>query len=155
MIGEPIIVTPALVAETRAFLREKGQLQPCGHEGVVLWLGAVSGRAVETIVIPKQETGFNYFDVSLVERKRLAHALAGTGQIVLAQVHSHPHEAWHSPVDDERALPRRVGSLSLVVPDHGRRPGLQDGAAMFVLDPDGQWLRGSLDLLMIRAPSDE
>lgn len=155
MIVDPIFVPPIVVAETQAFLREQGELMPCGHEGVVLWLGHVASRAVETMVIPEQETDYLSFDVSLEERQRIAQAIAGTGRSVLAQVHSHPHEAWHSLVDDERALPRRIGSLSLVVPDQGRRPELHDGAALFVLDPDGRWVRCSVDVLVIGTPNDD
>ena len=34
----------------------------------------------------------------------------------MAQVHSHPGEAFHSPADDRWAIPRQVGALSIVLP---------------------------------------
>lgn len=145
---EPLRVPGAIVAATRQFLRDKGEELPEGHEGVVLWLGISDSGRVDEMVIPQQETTRLSFDVPLAERQRIARSLAGTGRVVLAQVHSHPSEAFHSLVDDERALPRRVGALSLVVPDQGRGPTLLVGAALYVLEADGTWASAPLGLIV-------
>jgi hypothetical protein len=149
MIEDPIVVPLSVVVETQRFLREKGTALPDGHEGVVLWLGRATARAIEAALIPEQETGHLYFDVPLSERQRIARDLAGTGRAILVQVHSHPNRAWHSPVDDERALPRRIGSLSLVIPDQARRRDLLDGAAVYKLSSDGRWVAVDLGLVAI------
>ena len=36
--------------------------------------------------------------------------------MVAAQIHSHPHEAFHSEADDTWAIVRHEGAFSLVVP---------------------------------------
>ncbi|MFB6077128.1 MAG: hypothetical protein ABEK12_03290, partial [Candidatus Nanohaloarchaea archaeon] len=41
---------------------------------------------------------------------------------VLAQVHSHPGVARHSPVDEEKAVSFHEGFVSIVVPDFGETP---------------------------------
>jgi hypothetical protein len=52
------------------------------------------------------------------------------GEILGAQVHSHPTEAYHSPTDDQFPLATLIGSLSVVVPNFAREaPGdLEDWA---------------------------
>ena len=59
--------------------------------------------------------------------------------MIIFQVHSHPDEAFHSWIDDQEAIPRRVGAYSLVVPDFGSRPHLLEQAALFQLDANGRW----------------
>ena len=81
---------------------------------------------------------------SPAERQRITRSLAGTGEMIVAQVHSHPRRAFHSPIDDEEAIPRRVGAYSLVVPDFGARDDLLDDAALFQLDAVGVWQPASL-----------
>jgi hypothetical protein len=138
---------PILTA-SQQFLREKAAEPPLGHEGVVLWLGGTASGTVDQMIIPEQETTLLSFDVPMPERQRIARALVGTGRAVLAQVHSHPAQAFHSPVDDQRALPRRVGSISLVIPNQGRNPSLLDGAALYVLGPDGTWATAPISLIV-------
>jgi hypothetical protein len=145
-----VIVRSEDLGETQAFLRRKGREGPLGHEGLVLWIGSAADHVVHEVLVPAQKTDVDYFDVSLSERQRIARSLAGTGRVLLCQVHSHPHRAWHSPVDDARALPRQVDALSLVVPDQARRASLLDGAALYTLEPDGRWRPRSIDLITIR-----
>lgn len=109
-------------------------------EAVVLWIGTFEPPTITRVVVPEQETSVGRFRVPLAARQSLARELAGTGQMVVAQVHSHPDLAFHSPIDDAEAIPRRVGAYSLVVPDFGVRDDLLDGAALFQLDADGRWL---------------
>jgi hypothetical protein len=41
---------------------------------------------------------------------------------LIAQVHSHPNEAYHSEADDEYAIVTAEGGLSFVVPNFGKAP---------------------------------
>jgi len=41
---------------------------------------------------------------------------------LIAQVHSHPTEAYHSEADDRFAIVTAEGGLSLVVPNFGNAP---------------------------------
>jgi hypothetical protein len=51
--------------------------------------------------------------------------LYATGQILAAQVHAHPTDAYHSDTDDCFSLVTLTGALSIVVPDFARA-GLSD-----------------------------
>lgn len=144
----PLRVPGPIIAATQQFLRKQGEEPPCGHEGVVLWVGAAASGRVDEMLIPQQRTTRRSFDVPLPERQQIARSMVGTGRAVLAQVHSHPEHAWHSPIDDQRAMPRGVGSLSLVVPEYGRRPSLFDDAALYVLESGGTWASTSIATLV-------
>ena len=133
-----VFAVPADVAHvTHEHLRAKGREHA---EGVVLWIGTFEPPTITRAVVPDQETSAGRFRVPLAARQKLTRELAGTGQVVVAQVHSHPSLAFHSSIDDAEAIPRRVGAYSLVVPDFGRRGHLLDGAALFQLASAGRWV---------------
>jgi hypothetical protein len=129
-------IPAAVEADTLAHLRAKGREH---SEGVVLWRGTFSPPRITAVIVPEQETSFGRFVAPLAERQRIARELAGTGEVIVAQVHSHADRAFHSPVDDDEAIPRRVGSYSLVVPDFGSRATVLEGAALFQLYATGRW----------------
>lgn len=135
-------VPPDVVLATQRHLRANGS---DGNEGVVLWVGTFDPPAILDALIPDQRVGPGRFEVSLHERQRIARELAGTGKIVVAQVHSHPGEAFHSWIDDRDAIPRRIGSYSLVVPRFGALPNLLNDAALFQLNERGGWIATSLE----------
>ena len=143
-------ITREIADATRAHLRAQGRHKA---EGVVLWRGTFEPPHITAVIVPEQETSMGRFRVPLAERQRIARELAGTGEMIVAQVHSHPHDAFHSPIDDEEAIPRRVGAYSLVIPDFGSRADLLDGAALFELAADGQWRATPLDTFLLPASS--
>lgn len=57
-------------------------------------------------------------------------------QVLAAQVHAHPTDAYHSDTDDTFPIVTALGGLSLVVPDFCRRDLLTESAA-YRLTPDG------------------
>ena len=67
-----------------------------------------------------------------------------TGQVILAQVHSHPGRSWHSTIDDDWAVCDCPGFFSIVVPCYGRF-GLNrlfaGGAAIYELTDGREWRR--------------
>jgi hypothetical protein len=135
-----------VIATTQAHLRECGARH---EEGVVLWRGTLDPPQATAALVPLQESSYGRFRVPLTERQRIARELAGTGETILVQVHSHPGHAFHSAIDDAEAIPRRVGALSLVVPDFGVRPELLDDAELFQLQQDGRWTPAPLAVLDI------
>ncbi len=101
-----------------------------GWEVLVLWLGEIEpgqGKArVIQAFVPKQkpissENGVGYF-VGGETLFQLNRDLSETGLRLVAQVHSHPREAFHSEADDRYAIVTAEGGLSLVVPDFGDAP---------------------------------
>ncbi len=94
-------------------------------EGLVLWLGNANeaGAEVLEVYVPDQhpvssEDGLGYF-VSGETLFQLNRILSSSGLRLIAQVHSHPTEAYHSETDDRFAIVTAEGGLSLVVPDFG------------------------------------
>lgn len=115
-----------------------------GWEVLVLWLGEIepnTGKAhVVQAFVPKQkpissENGVGYF-VTGETLFQLNRDLSETGLRLIAQVHSHPQEAYHSDADDRYAIVTAQGGLSLVVPNFGRAPA--DPASWAVYELDGR-----------------
>ena len=109
-------VERTLVRESALMLRE---MSADGTEAVLLWVGVRNDAhaRVKRIVVPEFTSTWQYFEVSLDVRSVLAGALAAEGEMVLAQLHTHPGPAFHSRADDRFALPRHTGAISIVVPN--------------------------------------
>lgn len=112
-------VPRSVIVSTWKSLRSYGAQ---GFEGFVLWLGRLEGPLanVEVALVPPQssirgEDGVGYFVTSetLFQINRELHR---TGLRLIAQVHSHPTEAYHSPTDDAYAVVTTEGGYSIVVP---------------------------------------
>ncbi|MHC2297262.1 hypothetical protein ACVJBD_001468 [Rhizobium mongolense] len=61
---------------------------------------------------------------------------------VLAQIHSHPGRAFHSEADDEWAIVRHAGALSLVLPRFAQEATVDNFlglAATYVLSTQNRW----------------
>jgi hypothetical protein len=58
---------------------------------------------------------------------------------LLAQIHSHPAEAYHSDTDDAFPIATAAGSLSLVIPDFAARPFALPECAVYRLSATGVW----------------
>jgi hypothetical protein len=144
--SETFSVPQEIARLTQEKLRANGQEM---SEGVVLWLGTFQPPTITRVVVPEQETSTGRFRVPLAARQRLARELAGSGQVLIAQVHSHPGPAFHSGIDDVEAIPRRIGAYSLVIPDFGARLHLLDGAALYRLDGSGRWCETSLSTFSV------
>jgi hypothetical protein len=107
-----------LMATVEALRRTGGGVK----EAVALWQGRVLSDAVAAITnlhVPKQITGPLHFNVPLPERLRLLGEVSRAGEFILCQLHTHPREAFHSKVDDEMAITKHTGAVSIVVPDFG------------------------------------
>lgn len=120
-----ISIDPRVIDTTLRVLQQFGAH---GCEGLVLWIGEVSeGQArITRAVVPNQtpmksEEGVGYF-IDAQVLFELNRKLSDTGLRLIAQVHSHPGEAYHSETDDRYAIVTADGGLSLVVPDFGKAP---------------------------------
>jgi hypothetical protein len=136
----------AVLRDTVGFLRAKGKE---GHEGALLWLGTYHGtRAVVVeVYFPVQtpivsDQGLGYF-VDGDDLFRLSKYLFEHGLRLLAQVHSHPDDAYHSEADDLFAIASEENCLSLVVPSFGRRGSVEGWAVHRLVD--GAWVRLSAE----------
>ncbi len=136
-----ISVDSAVVATTLRVLQDFGAR---GCEGLVLWIGELTQYEahITRAVVPhqkaiKSEDGVGYFvdGAALFELNR---DLADSGLRLIAQVHSHPGEAYHSSADDRYAIVTADGGVSLVVPNFGRAPADPAAWAVYRLH-NGCW----------------
>jgi hypothetical protein len=133
-------VSRETVHATLAFLQQQGHKQ---HEGVVLWAGRLSdqGCSIEKALIPQQITSRLSYRIPDAETFRIIDDLHAAGLVVPVQVHSHPREAFHSPVDDERAFVQHEQGISIVIPNFGAitETAFFRDAKAYRLASDGSW----------------
>lgn len=116
-----------------------------GFEGVALWAGVQveSTFEVRATFIPEQKS-FNhdsglFYSVGGDQLHRLNVWLYKNKMVLIAQIHSHPSEAYHSDTDDAFPIVTELGGLSLVVPDFASAPlNIYDWAA-YRLSPNYGW----------------
>jgi hypothetical protein len=146
-----VLLRSELLEATHATLREIGRE---GVEGLVLWAGRRHGSvfAVEAVLCPNQralrsESGLCVL-VDGAEIHRINTWLYRNRMELVAQIHSHPGEAYHSALDDTIPLVTTAGGLSLVVPEFAR--GAVDLAryAGYRLSADGEWVEVPCEALL-------
>lgn len=136
-----VVVSRDIVRTTIEELQHAGRNH---QECVVLWLGRREANVVtvQRVFVPIQEAAHDYFHIPREGMTALLAYLRESRLQVAAQVHSHPHEAFHSRTDDLWAIIRHIGALSLVVPSFGLQTTAEtfgDDAAVYELFPDNQW----------------
>jgi proteasome lid subunit RPN8/RPN11 len=138
-------ISPTAIEETLKSLKRSARRN---SEGIVLWLGrrAEPTSSVSRVYEPIHTAAADFFHIP---KQGMAHMLALMGEndvSVLAQVHSHPQEAFHSEADDQWAIVRHLGALSLVLPDFARDATIENFmqlAATYRLDERNRWSRVS------------
>lgn len=150
------VIPAAVLTQTLEVLQRAGR---DGNEAFVTWGGLVveEGTTMKIVsaVVPAQRAhqtadgllvtvdGQSLFEVN--------RALYERGEVLAAQVHSHPQDAYHSSTDDCFSLVTLTGALSVVVPRFGA-DGLNGcrGWAWYRLTGQGQWaLLGPRDQVQI------
>lgn len=125
-------------------------------EGVALFAGKYRQNElqyeVKETIIPKQlsvslEHGLLYA-VTGDELHRINVYLHQTGQTLLAQLHSHPTDAYHSSTDDAYPIVTKLGALSIVVPNFGREEFSLDRWAVYRLSAAAVWKE--LEIIEVR-----
>lgn len=137
-----IQVSREVLVATISYLQNSGKR---GHEGVVLWLGrrSVNPARVTRVYQPEHTAAEDFFHIPSSSMRALMNYLDQHGISVLAQVHSHPLQAFHSKADDQWALVRHVGALSLVLPYFAKvttPDNFSNEAAVFTLRQGNQWV---------------
>jgi hypothetical protein len=144
------LIPMSILSTTIEFLRRVGR---DGCEGFVLWSGALAERekfVFRSCIIPDQkamatESGLlvTVDGKSLFEVNKNVHE---RGEILAAQIHSHPTTAYHSSTDDSYPLVTLLGALSIVIPDFAwNAPADVDEWAWYRLSRRGKWDPASKD----------
>lgn len=139
----PIRCPQAVVTQTIEAIRRGGYES---RETLVFWLGRKHGGIVEVIeaYIPPQQAEIDWFRVPPESMRVVMQHLRQRRAHICAQVHSHPGLAFHSEADDEWALIRHRGALSLVVPHFGRTTSADNflaSTAVYALSDADCWER--------------
>ena len=136
-------VPSEVIVEGYEFMRAAGRVR---LEGMVLWAGKQRGHLfdVTELVIPKQR-GLSTSDglcaiVDADELRRLNMFLYRSTLELVAQVHTHPTRAYHSPTDDQYAIANTIGCYSIVVPNFAVVNYALSECAVYRLTALGEWL---------------
>lgn len=112
------LVPREVIRKTVDHLRDYGRN---GLEGVGYWGGRCNSGScqVRTLLVPNFKATAISYDVSPSEAIRIREELESTDDNLLAQIHSHPGDAFHSSRDDQMAASPWAGFVSIVVPNGG------------------------------------
>jgi hypothetical protein len=123
-VGLNYRVDAAHLAETQRLLRQRGELH---QEGYVVWVGDYDGtKASVRGVWPVSAAGDGaHARVAFQDVLALSERVHERSWFILAQVHSHPHSAFHSAIDDQHPVSHQVGFISIVVPYFAARAPLE------------------------------
>jgi hypothetical protein len=134
----------SVVADTLEYMRAAGRRN---KECVVLWLAprtsSPDAPPICEAYLPLQEARKDQFRIPPEGMNALMAHLRTDKLRLAAQVHSHPREAFHSIADDEWAVIRREGALSVVVPDFAARTTPDNFVAhakFYQLSSNDRWL---------------
>jgi hypothetical protein len=136
---QPVPVALEALEMARTFFEQQGSF---GFEGTAMLAGTATA-GITRCVIPDQRPYRigRGVGVEVTDKGKLELAATLTlDERWLARIHSHPDEAFHSPVDDTNPALTARGSLSIVVPFFGLglRRGLEP-CAVHVYS-GGDWL---------------
>lgn len=116
-----------------------------GYERLALCAGKKIGKEfhVSHILYPQQYLRKSFLGVSFhvegEELERIGNWLYKNQKSLIAQVHSHPTEAYHSEADDNNAIITKSGGISIVVPDFGNSDVYFENSAFYRLYPETGW----------------
>ncbi|KKM64062.1 hypothetical protein LCGC14_1505140 [marine sediment metagenome] len=90
-------------------------------EAFSLWVGEEKGNtfAIKNVWFPKQENTMISYYISDIDVHYINVRLNKKKYTILAQLHTHPGDAFHSCIDNHFSILTLPGSFSIVVPDFG------------------------------------
>ena len=96
------------------------------NEGIAYWVGILD-KDVATItraIFADNYTDFQNWTyhafVPLSVAFKIEEEIRSKNEILFAQIHTHPRDAFHSFVDDMHPISHRIGFVSIVVPNFAR-----------------------------------
>lgn len=137
-----LTVSTGAIQATLQLLQASGKRSA---EGIVLWLGQDTGETAEVthVLQPSHRASADFFHIPREGMDQIMDYLEKHSVRVLAQVHTHPGEAFHSPADDKWALVRHLDALSLVLPYFGSTADARnflEVTAVFRLNASNEWV---------------
>ncbi|MBB4305691.1 proteasome lid subunit RPN8/RPN11 [Rhodobium orientis] len=121
------------------------------HEGIAYLLGRTDGTVTlaTTVFAPVARTTAGSFHVD-ARSMAICMQAAGAHELqIVAQVHTHPGQAYHSDGDVDGARIRYPGYASIVVPNYGVHLPQLDGIAAYLWRAGDGWQTLNTDDLII------
>ncbi len=137
MIKIDLILLPfTILEETLKEFKEYGKED---LEAFAIWVGLEENNAfkIKEVWIPTQYNTMSSYFVPDIDVHTINVDLNKKKYSAIAQLHSHPGDAFHSCVDDSYSILTIPGSFSIVVPDFGYisfRDSLNDMVVYRLLD---------------------
>jgi proteasome lid subunit RPN8/RPN11 len=117
-----LLVTTDTIRKTQAFLRKRGKEDV---EAIVLWVGRPESSTTFRVtrpIFPEQHGTLISVKVDASEIQRIDDDCRARGEVIGAQLHTHPNAAFHSPTDDATPIVSKIGAYSMVIPDFAKAP---------------------------------
>ena len=147
MIGllaiQQVVVPGQIIQDMHKRLAEVGVHRA---EAFALWAGTRTETTfqVSALVIPRQQAYSTESGVCVSvpgeELHRLNVWLFENQLELIAQIHTHPTDAYHSETDDSYPIVATVGAFSLVIPDFASRPFSWRDVAVYRLSKSEGWV---------------
>lgn len=136
-------VPQTVLDDTHAFLYQRGLL---GCEGAALWIAKPQDAVAQVtrLFVPEQRCIKTPWGAAVELTEEAHYTLTDhlePGERIAIRIHSHPHEAYHSPRDDANAVITHDGAISIVVPDFAREPLDLTRCAVYCLAHGRGWVR--------------
>lgn len=137
--GRPAVVRVPVEVLERTFQT----LRDCGEnrrECQVLWLSSWhSPELIVRLIHPRHRAHRGGFALESSWLTDCWASLARNYEQIRVQVHSHPHDAFHSATDDAWPIIHTPGFLSLVVPDFAAGEASLDRTYLTMIGADHRW----------------
>lgn len=132
----PLLVPDHLWDET---IREVADYAVMHSEALVFWGGIALDESCVVTGVYLQGHRPQGARVALTgeESRWLLRRLRDRDEKLLAQVHSHPGDAFHSHGDDRHATSYHPGAYSIVIPNYGLNVTTPDDCAIYTYQPAG------------------
>jgi len=94
-------------------------------ESIAYWTGKLEEQraVIKHVIFADDYQEFNneelFAQMPLSATLKIGELIHQQNEILIAQVHSHPFEAFHSFIDDQNPISHRIGFFSIVVPFFG------------------------------------
>jgi proteasome lid subunit RPN8/RPN11 len=143
-----LLVTADALNDLMAALMPSQRLR---HEGIAYLLGRTDGAVTLAVAVfaPEAQTTAGSFHVPTGAMASCVRAATRFELQVVAQVHTHPGQAYHSDGDVEGAKIRYPGYASLVLPEYGGHLPSLAGAAAYLWQKPYGWMELSEDDIII------
>lgn len=140
---ERVLLPRRLADDVQRRLRAAGER---GFEAFALWVGCLDRSlfTVTTAIVPEQTASRTPDGVCVRvngdELHRINVWLHEKSVRLIAQIHTHPTDAYHSDTDDTYAIATTAGCLSIVIPNFARDDFQVDRCAVYRINSVGAWV---------------